>query len=50
MKITVQVTLDGRVLIFSGKTCIELDVDGLAALLGMLGEAREVQRAITEGV
>ena len=50
MKITVQVTLDGRVLIWHGAACIELDADGLRALLGMLNEAQDTQRAMLEGV
>ncbi|HPV12287.1 MAG TPA: hypothetical protein PKW83_16680 [Verrucomicrobiota bacterium] len=45
MKITVQVTLDGRVLIWHGAACIELDADGLRALLGMLRRAIENRQA-----
>ena len=51
MKVTIQVTLDGRVLLMSGRNIIELErTDDTRHIIELLQEAVEVQAQINEGV
>jgi len=51
MKVTLQVTLDGRVLLISGRNIIELETtDDTRHIIELLQEAVEVQAQINEGV
>lgn len=50
MKVTIQVTLDGRVLLISGRNIIELETtDDTRHIIELLQEAVEVQAQINEG-